>query len=679
VSRSAASPYTPRPIAKVDFDMTRFKMTVERTLLHNTTSNVYYPALPTDATTWSHFIFRDPAANPAATTFDYGLGTGPTFNVFNTRVTLPAVQKSQGATPVYAPGELCITSCQSDAAGVVTSPAVRFKVQTSTNGGTVWTDQYTSSTDEASITYPLPAPTSGLTHVRVMQYLAGGTVTLIDQQVIPVVVDGAASPTASLTDEYIIVPSNGTTVSLPNSLVVTEMKVFSAGADDTANWTFTATPPAGVTGSFGSGPAANRYTINTMTINSAAVDIAATRGATVLHKTLTLTKQGTIAAAASPVNTGRWASVTGPVPTDPFRMYFAPANPGDPAIKSNPDSFAVSAGDLVNVNAPCPWFDGITVYVQSVDAEDRSLTAAGTPNRQDSGVRLWNGRGPVVSLNSATYPSRTGFSFCTNDALYVVGHFNADGTTASPANNGNPARYSDSANEKLAAAMGDAITILSQPTYTNPSGATYYQSGGWSDSLSAHRRDNGGTYSWSSGWATSNPTTSNRQDGTNTSTIPGAMPFLGNQPASAGASPTSQSAKFAAVETEISCCFLIGIVPTNHNPVGLTLGPPSTGPNGQSSGGVHNYPRLLELWSGKNLFIRGSMVAMFESRVAMEPWTLRVYNAPYRKWGLHQSLRDASHDVPLEPIVLTARRMRFKGLTSAEYSDKKAAIETLPH
>ena len=71
-----------------------------------------------------------------------------------------------------------------------------------------------------------------------------------------------------------------------------------------------------------------------------------------------------------------------------------------------------------------PWFDGITVYVQSVDAEVRAQTS-GTPNRIDSGVRLWNGRGPLVSLSGATYPGRTGFSFATNDAAYIVGHFNA--------------------------------------------------------------------------------------------------------------------------------------------------------------------------------------------------------------------------------------------------------------
>jgi hypothetical protein len=85
--------------------------------------------------------------------------------------------------------------------------------------------------------------------------------------------------------------------------------------------------------------------------------------------------------------------------------------------------------------------------------------------------------------------------------------------------------------------------------------------------------------------------------------------------------------------------------------------------------------------SGTNsgLFIRGSMVALFESRVAMEPWNIRVYQAPDRYWGLHENLRSASHDVPLEPIVLNSRRMGFKEITPAQYATMKATIEALPH
>ncbi len=366
---------------------------------------------------------------------------------------------------------------------------------------------------------------------------------------------------------------------------------------------------------------------------------------------------------------------------DPYRIYFAPANPADPLIGTDPGRFGVGASDLVSSVTEKPWFDGITVYIHSVDAEVRAVTS-GVANRIDSGVRLWNGRGKVVSLDGTAYPSKTGFTFATNDAAYIVGHFNADGTlnttTTDSANPGGySARYPDpltgTTAEMLCSVMADAVTIVSAPAFSS---ATYLQTTGWNDSLSAHRAST----SWSTTWRTSQPSGSNAQDGINDAIIPAALPNLGRTSATTGAG--SRDIKFNTTPTEISACLLVGIVPTNHNPVGLTDGPPSTSGNGQASGGVHNFPRLLEIWTSGaagGLYIRGSMVAMFESRVAMEPWNLRIYSAPGRYWGLHQSLRSANHDLPLEPILLGARRLGFREITAAEYAAMKTTIEALPH
>lgn len=363
---------------------------------------------------------------------------------------------------------------------------------------------------------------------------------------------------------------------------------------------------------------------------------------------------------------------------DPYRIYYAPANPADSLITTNPGSFAVGTTDLASTSVTKPWFDGITVYIHSVDAEVRGdANADGSPDRVDSAVRLWNGRGRVVSLDGATYPGMTGFTFATNDAAYIVGHFNADGTiNATSTDTANPggysARYPDTASERLCSVMADAVTILSMPAYTTAT-TPYTQTSGWSDSLSAHRTGSSG---WSSSWATTQPSGTNGGDGIDTSFSPAALPNMGNATAGSGSARTT---KFGATATEISTALLVGIVPTNHNPTGLTDGPPSSGANGQASGGVHNFPRLLEVWSGAGLYIRGSMVAMFESRVAMEPWNLRIYSAPGRYWGLHQSLRSANHDLPLEPILLGARRLGFKEISAAEYAAMKTTIEALPH
>ncbi len=336
------------------------------------------------------------------------------------------------------------------------------------------------------------------------------------------------------------------------------------------------------------------------------------------------------------------------------------------AITTNPNSLAVNAAALSSA-----WFDGITVYIHSVDAEARALSS-GAPQQVDSGVRLWNGRGPLISLTAA---GKTGFTFVTNDAAYIVGHINADGTTNSTVtatgNGGYSAIFPDSASEKLVCLMADAITILSQPTFT-ASGGTYFQTSGWSDGHSAHAAVTSGSYSTT--WQSSNPSSSNQYDGINTSRRVSVMPNL----AAPGALGSNFTQKLPTVDTEISCVLLMGMVPSNHNPVGLTDGPPSTGANQQYSGGAHNSLRKIEAWNGRNLFIRGSMVALLESRVAMEPWNLRTYNAPIRHWGLHQYLRNANHDVPLEPIVLNSRRMSYRETTAAEYATLKTTIEALP-
>ena len=346
---------------------------------------------------------------------------------------------------------------------------------------------------------------------------------------------------------------------------------------------------------------------------------------------------------------------------DPFRIYFAPNVSTPPAgyasyqaaLEDDPSIYATGSGTFTD-----PWYDGITVYIHSIDAETLTESSVGVRNRIDSGVRLWNGRGPAPTLTST---GKTGLSFATNDAIYIVGHFNADGTIVANASTttnpgGYSGRYPETSSEKLTSVMGDAITILSQPVFTT-SGSNYVQSSGWSDSLSGHRVR---ASNWNSAWPTTNPGSGNGADGVNTSLNPSFMPNLGTYSPGAG---SAADLKFAPTVTEISACLLTGVVETDSR---------------QHSGGVHNYPRLLESWAGTGLYIRGSMVAMFYSEIATEPWSIRIYSGAGRYWGLHESLRDANHDVPLEPILLNAQRLSFRELTKTEYDAKKTVITALP-
>jgi hypothetical protein len=345
---------------------------------------------------------------------------------------------------------------------------------------------------------------------------------------------------------------------------------------------------------------------------------------------------------------------------------------------------------LFDDSAPDAWYDGLAVYLHSVDAEKRAQTA-GVPNRIDSGVRLWNGRGPAPSLSTAT---KTGFTFVTNDAVYIVGNYNADGnidSSSTDTGTGSPnyyggysAQYPDSSEEKLCAVMGDAFTALSAPKWTDASSG---QVNGWNDALSALAHATS-----SANWRTGGSATATL-NGNNDGVIvaSGIKPGLLPNQSYSGTLGSAQTIKLPAISTEMSTALLMGIVPSNADPRGLTDGyvpttfktnglSPSKAGNAVNSGGANNFPRLSEQWgSSVGLYIRGSIVALYESRVAMEPFTnSRNYGAPGRYWGLHYNFSKAKHDVPLEPIVIGSNRVGFRELTAAEYAAKKAAIEALP-
>ena len=111
---------------------------------------------------------------------------------------------------------------------------------------------------------------------------------------------------------------------------------------------------------------------------------------------------------------------------------------------------------------------------------------------------------------------------------------------------------------------------------------------------------------------------------------------------------------------EISAALLMGISPTN----------PTLGAKGESSGGAHNFPRFLEDWGGRSVFIRGSLVALFESRVATEPWSTDYYAPPSRNWGFNDLFAQGRYP-PGTPRVMSYRRVNFEHLGATEYKTAK--------
>jgi len=72
------------------------------------------------------------------------------------------------------------------------------------------------------------------------------------------------------------------------------------------------------------------------------------------------------------------------------------------------------------------------------------------------------------------------------------------------------------------------------------------------------------------------------------------------------------------------------------------------------SGGVENFPRLLEDWgNGKVLTFYGSMVCLFASQYATSPWQGGYYGVPSRNWFFEPSFNDPNRLPPGTPNSIT--------------------------
>ncbi len=95
----------------------------------------------------------------------------------------------------------------------------------------------------------------------------------------------------------------------------------------------------------------------------------------------------------------------------------------------------------------------------------------------------------------------------------------------------------------------------------------------------------------------------------------------------------------AATATTVNAATFEGIVP-------------STGNN--YSGGVENFLRLLENWSGKTLTYNGSIVVMFPSQYATNNWVYGgYYTAPNRAWAFDVNFMSQGGLPPLTPKIRT--------------------------
>lgn len=131
------------------------------------------------------------------------------------------------------------------------------------------------------------------------------------------------------------------------------------------------------------------------------------------------------------------------------------------------------------------------------------------------------------------------------------------------------------------------------------------------------------------------------------------------------ANSTNSLSSRVATFTEVSAAFLSGQVPSGFYG-GSTY-----------SGGVENFPRFLEKWSNIEFRLRGSLVALYNSEVAVERWGKGgVYGAPIRNWGFHAKFGEEGYYPPGTPNTRTYRRTRFTDLTQSEYIEEVNSLAT---
>ena len=101
-----------------------------------------------------------------------------------------------------------------------------------------------------------------------------------------------------------------------------------------------------------------------------------------------------------------------------------------------------------------------------------------------------------------------------------------------------------------------------------------------------------------------------------------------------------------ATETTVNCAFIAGIDTTTP---------------GYYNGGLENYPRLHEKWSGVNLNIRGSFVALWNSAIATGAWEYGdpQYKAPVRNWDYDADFNNIDNLPPFTPWTVEAQRIAW--------------------
>ena len=144
------------------------------------------------------------------------------------------VQKSNSGSVVLTPSTLTFTGKSKTGTSAPADYACRWIIAYSTDGST-YTNSYTSSANEASKTFTVD---SSYKSIRVRMYLAGGTSALLDEQIIPVVTDGAVGTPGMDAVTFQIYSSNGYALSTNTPSVTLQTFAYVGDTAITADATY---------------------------------------------------------------------------------------------------------------------------------------------------------------------------------------------------------------------------------------------------------------------------------------------------------------------------------------------------------------------------------------------------------------------------------------------------------
>ncbi|MBK6722060.1 MAG: pilus assembly PilX N-terminal domain-containing protein [Acidobacteria bacterium] len=272
------------------------------------------------------------------------------------------------------------------------------------------------------------------------------------------------------------------------------------------------------------------------------------------------------------------------------------------------------AFDMEDVYSPAPGNTGTLQTGEDLNADGILQTAYGTeterfntntiaPDRaavQDHkyyrrGVRLVNGT-TIPGIYDSTTPSNTrGFSFASENGIYVQGNYNATGVASVPSTGNTP--FSDyqpynTAVHIPASIVGDAVTILSN--------------------------------SWNDAKSFSSPYDEGNRIGTTT------------------------TMRFAMISGDT-----IANRETTPNQGGITP---------KLNGGVHNFKRFLERWTGNRLDYTGSLINLYNSHNNNGSFKCcnTVYDPPIRNWVFDSTFLDPARLPPGTPFFQYVQTTGFQ-------------------